>query len=178
MKSLGLFKLVFPLLVAPAVAATGDSRFLQFLDDSNCTSIIETICEGEYSTDTLCDFLDIAGIGDELENGTWTVFAPTDDAFDSVPIDYVNMLVGGNDTFLLMNLLAFHTVDGEALMSSDLRCDGRVSMANEELTVTRCEGDRVYQIGLGNPITDYPEITFVDIETCNGVVHLINKVML
>ena len=175
MKSLAAF-----LLATFVGAVSGDSRFLQ---DSNCTEIMEVICDndGEYELNTLCQAIQMAGIEDEFDMDTWTVFAPVDAAFNSIPSEAITALMGGpdmDDDRGLADILAFHAVGGVALESTDLRCDGRTFMANEEFTVTICEGDRVFQTGIGNPVTDYPEIVVSDIETCNGYVHLISGVML
>ena len=165
---------------ASTVGASDESRFLQ--EDSNCTTIMEYICDedGDFETDVLCTALQMADVGYEMESeSAWTLFAPTNDAFDAIPAGIVNSLMGedADDNTGLIDLLAFHSV-GEVVESSDLFCDGRLIMANDEFSVTICEGERVYQVGLGNPIMDYPEIIMADIPTCNGVIHIVNKVML
>lgn len=175
--SLGLFTLAVQLFGARMVEA----RLLQE-EDSNCTTIMEYICEDglDFETDVLCDAIQMAGIQEEFESDAWTLFAPTNEAFNAIPTEIVNSLMGQDmdDTRGLIDMLAFHSVSGDIVESSDLICEGRLFMANEEFSVTICEGERVYQVGLGNPVTDYPEIIMADIETCNGVIHIINKVML
>ena len=177
--------LLFAALVG---VVAGDVRFLQDdnatdVTESTCTKIMEIICDndGVYQLNMLCEAIQMAGVQEEFDTDTWTVFAPTDAAFASLPSELIAKLVGGptlDDHGGLIDMLAFHTVQGFELESTDLRCDGRTAMANEEFSVTICEGDRVYQIGLGNPVTAYPEITVANIEACNGFVHLINGVML
>ena len=149
--------------------------------NTNCSTIMEIICDNdnELSTDTLCEAIQLAGLQDDLDTDTWTLFAPTNDAFDSLPDDVINSLLGGptmDDTRGLIDLIAFHAVPGEEWNSTDLKCDGRIFMANEEYSVTICEGDRLYQVGVGNPTTNYPEITGATIEACNGIVHTIRYV--
>ena len=178
MKTLALTAFAFTPWVASVVAVPKDSRLLQDPFDSNCTSIKEVICDSVYPTDVFCDALEIAGIDDELGRGEiWTVFAPTNDAFDDVP-DVVAELLMDDDDRELMNILGLHVFPGVALNSTDLQCDGKLLMINEEYTVTICEGDRMYQMGPGNLVTDYPEIIVKDIKACNGMVHLISDVML
>ena len=159
------FIALFSLLAAPMVAA----------QDSNCTSVYDIICDGDYPTDSLCDAVQTANFEDELEFGNVTLFAPVDTAFFTVPPAVLAGLLA--DPSGLPNLLSFHTVD-DVIESSELMCEDRLFMANDESTVTICEGDQVFQVGLGNPVIAYPEITEADIEACNGIVHLISGVML
>ena len=175
MKSVVVSSLAFSIWAAPAVAEIGF--------DSNCTTVTDIICDndGEYPTDVLCEAMKMAGIEDEMESETWTVFAPTNDAFDDIPDEVVDILTGdpsNDETRALMEILGLHVFPGEALKSTDLECDGKILMANEEYTVTICEGNRMYQMGPGNLVTDYPEITVANIEACNGIVHLISEVLL
>jgi len=181
MKSIALSTLLFSVWASPAGAISGDSRFLQ--GDSNCTEIIDILCDtdGKYPTGLLCDAIEIAKIEDALGNDTWTIFAPTDDAWASMPPEVMNALFGDTvvgDTTVLSDLLAFHSVQGVALESTDLLCDGETLMSNDEFSVTICEEDRVYQVGMGNSVAVYPEIAVTDIEACNGVVHLVSEMML
>jgi uncharacterized surface protein with fasciclin (FAS1) repeats len=105
------------------------------------------------------------------DNEKWTLFAPTDlgDALDGV----------SDDTAL--NLLLFHSVPGEALFSDDLPCisgDNLTQMANGINTRTLCDKDGpVGQKGGGN-INGPADFVEVNIESCNGVVHIIDKVLL
>lgn len=153
------------------------------LQDSNCTTIAEIVCDngGEYPTDTLCEAVLMAGIQGDLETETWTLFAPIDDAFESMPSAAEDVLMGGptmDNARGITEMLAFHLVEGVAMESTAFKCDELVPMANEEYSVTICEGDRVFQVGIGNLPTQYPEITVTDIQACNGVIHLVNEVIL
>ncbi len=145
--------------------------------ESNCTSIYDIVCDGDYPTDSLCDAIQTAGFDDALEFENVTLFAPTNDAFFTIPPAVIGAILADPTGDGLSNLLAFHTSE-DILESSDLLCEGSVDMANGDTTITICEGDQIFQVGLGNPIIAYPEITEVDIEACNGYVHLINGVML
>ena len=183
MKSIALSTLLFSVWASSAGAVSGDSRFLQDQGDSNCKDIIDILCEtdGEYPTGLWCDAIQIAGIEDTLRNDTWTIFAPTNDAWASMPPDVINALFGDalvGDVSGLNDLMDFHAVQGQELESTDLLCDGETLMSNDEFSVTICEGDRVYQVGMGNSVDAYPEITVANIEACNGVVHLVSEMML
>jgi uncharacterized surface protein with fasciclin (FAS1) repeats len=131
----------------------------------------------------------------------WTLFAPTNDAFnellDGLSDDMVTEILllnyqavsrdfsydnASDATAAIMKLLLFHAVRGEALYAEDLPCtvgDNLTKMANGLNTRTRCDkyGDPVGQKGGGN-IDGPASFVEVDIETCNGVIHIIDKVLL
>jgi uncharacterized surface protein with fasciclin (FAS1) repeats len=129
---------------------------------------------------TLCDALEVTGLYDDLESDMWTVFAPTDDAFGLLGDDNIAYLY--NDTSVLTELLLFHVVPGESLLAEDLPCvagSNLVTMANGEDTRTLCQnGVPTYQKGTANPSDDSPTFMTTDIVTCNGVIHVIDKVLL
>ena len=182
MKSLSLSLLAFTIL-----SVNGQGIY----SDQNCSTIAQIVCENEYdnplvATDTLCDAIKLAGLEDDLSEEDWTFFAPTDKAFDTLPEEYKNSLLGltigdggssGDDMGAIVDLLAFHAFPGEALNGTDLSCDGRLFMTNDEASITVCEGDRTFQVGVGNLATKWPEIIITDIEACNGMVHVIRYVI-
>lgn len=112
----------------------------------------------------------IAGLDNTLSNvnGTFTVFAPTDAAFAALPAGTIEALVG-DPTGLLTQVLTYHLV-GSAVFSTDL-ADGQTitTVQGESVTVT-INGEGIF-------IND-AEITVADIETDNGVVHVIDAVLL
>lgn len=113
-----------------------------------------------------------------LGSGNYTVFAPTNDAFASLPAGTLDALL--KDIPALKNILLFHVVAGKRVYSKDLRCTKLVRMANKKNSRTVClnKGKQIYQKGAGNPRTKMPEITAADIKACNGVVHVVSQVML
>mmetsp|Transcript_108148 Transcript_108148/g.220829 ORF Transcript_108148/g.220829 Transcript_108148/m.220829 type:complete len:253 (-) Transcript_108148:146-904(-) len=179
--SLALPSIAFFVLSAASIGAYEMDIGFRKSENTNCSTIMEIICEkdGEYETETLCEAIQLAGLQDDLDTELWTLFAPTDSAFDDLSDAALESLLGGptmDDTRGLVELLAFHVVPGEGMNSTELTCDARTFMANEEFSVTICEDDRIFQAGVGNPTTNYPEITEANIEACNGVIHLIEYV--
>jgi uncharacterized surface protein with fasciclin (FAS1) repeats len=79
---------------------------------------------------------------------------------------------------LLTNILAFHVVDDELVYSGALECSEKIEMVNGKNTRTVCKNDSVFQKGKGNSDDERPEIIGADIETCNGIIHAIDGVML
>lgn len=98
-----------------------------------------------------------------------TVFAPTNAAFDALPDGTLDQLLTEEGKDDLVNILTYHVVDAEAF-SGDLS-DGQVLTAlnGDQLTV-RIEGDNVF-------IND-AQVTTADVDASNGVVHIIDSVLL
>ena len=100
--------------------------------------------------------------------GPFTVFAPTDDAFNALPDGTIDALLA-DPQGALTDILLYHVVGAQAL-SSDLS-DGQIitSLNGKDITVT-INNDGVF-------IND-AQVTVADIETDNGVVHVIDAVLI
>lgn len=123
---------------------------------------------------TLCTAVKAAGLVKALSSGEWTVFAPTNKAFANLGKKLDAVLA---DKKLLTDVLLFHAVAGE-VPSKDLKCKKRVLMANGDESRTICRGDSIFQKGAGNPRSNMPEIKKVDIQACNGILHVVDEVMM
>jgi transforming growth factor-beta-induced protein len=129
-------------------------------------SIAELAADQDNLT-TLVAALEAAGLDATLadENATFTVFAPADAAFDAYDVDF---LVGNTD--LLSEVLQFHVVQGAAALAGDLS-DGD--------TFTTVQGDDItISIRDGSVFVNGAQVTTADVEASNGVVHIIDDVLL
>jgi Fasciclin domain len=114
------------------------------------------------------------GLGKSLSEEILTVFAPTNDAFEAIGVETLASLSLEEVTFILQ----YHAVEGEVL-STDLVCESEVEMANGVVTETQClEDGSIFQVGTGNTEDSRPLIVEVDIDACNGVVHVVDNVIL
>lgn len=124
----------------------------------------------------MCTFLTDEKIleSNETTNDLWTVFAPTDQGFDDVQ-DALGDLMADE----LLDVLKFHTIPGEVLFSDDLVCETNVTMANAKSSRTTCStySGFVFQEGPGNVLPLNPRIIEADQPACNGVVHIVDHVM-
>jgi uncharacterized surface protein with fasciclin (FAS1) repeats len=101
--------------------------------------------------------------------GPFTVFAPTDEAFAALPAGTVDTLVQPENKDQLTGILTYHVVAGK-VMSGDLSDGMKATTVNgAEITITLADGKVM--------IND-AEVVIADVETDNGVIHVINKVML
>ena len=116
---------------------------------------------------TLLKAAEVAGLVDTLSSGgPFTIFAPTDDAFSKVPSETLNALL--KDPEKLKGILLYHVVDGK-VMSTDLSGIMKVkTLQGQELTIDASKGVKV------NDAT----VIKADIEAENGVIHVIDKVIL
>ena len=132
-------------------------------------NIVETaISDVEFNT--LVDALVAAGLdqtlGDEQE--LYTVFAPTDAAFAELDAEYLADLLN-NDTVNLTKILKYHVVSGK-LMSTDL---------SDGMNATTLEGTNIeIKINGTEVMINDANVTSADIECSNGVIHVIDKVII
>ena len=147
-------------IAAAAVAAMTSPAFAADKD------IVDTAVEaGTFQT--LVAAVQAAGLVDTLKGeGPFTVFAPTDDAFAKLPEGTVESLLENPEQ--LAAILTYHVVAGK-VMSGDLTDDMKAATVNgADITIDLDNGVMV------NDAT----VTTADIETSNGVIHVIDSVIL
>jgi uncharacterized surface protein with fasciclin (FAS1) repeats len=129
--------------------------------------IVETaIAAGSF--ETLVAAVQAAGLVETLQGaGPFTVFAPTDEAFAKLPAGTVEGLL--EDPEALANILLYHVVPGKVMAAQV--ADGLTAETAQGSTVTFTVADGAVKI---NDAT----ITATDIEASNGVIHVIDSVIL
>ena len=118
---------------------------------------------------TLVAAVEAAGLVETLKGeGPFTVFAPTDEAFAALPAGTVEDLLKPENKDQLIAILTYHVVPGK-VMSTDL--------ADDMMAMT-VQGSEV-KIDLDNGVmVQDASVTAADIEASNGVIHVIDKVIL
>lgn len=117
---------------------------------------------------TLVAAVQAAGLEDTLRSaGPFTVFAPTDDAFAALGEDTINALLADPDA--LANILLYHVVPG-ALTANDV-------LSNDSLTTAQGDTASISLNDTGAFIND-AQIIMTNIFTSNGVIHVIDAVIL
>ena len=113
---------------------------------------------------TLVEAIEAAGLADTLSGeGPFTVFAPTNDAFDKLPQGQLNALLENSDA--LTQILTYHVVPGQ-FATSDITAD------MTEFETVEGSALPITQIGVGQAA-----VTAVNIEASNGVIYLIDSVL-
>ena len=127
--------------------------------------IVDTaVSAGSFTT--LATALKAAGLVDTLKGpGPFTVFAPTDAAFAKLPPDQLRALLA--DKPKLTAVLTYHVVPG-VVMSKDVKAGTVKTVQGSNLNVTTMGGVKV----------NSANVTTVDIVADNGVIHVIDAVVL
>lgn len=135
--------------------------------DAKADIVDTAVAAGDFST--LVAAVQAAGLVDTLKGeGPFTVFAPTDAAFAALPEGTVDTLLKPENKDQLVSILTYHVVPG-AVKSTDL---------TEGMTAATVQGGNVtFTLDGGAKIND-AAITTADIEASNGVIHVIDKVIM
>jgi uncharacterized surface protein with fasciclin (FAS1) repeats len=129
-------------------------------------NIVETaVAAGNFKT--LAAALQAAGLVDTLEgDGPFTVFAPTDEAFAKLPPGTVEGLL--QDKAKLTEILTFHVVKGVVTSADVVKLSSATTLSGKVASIDTRDGVRI----------DGAKVIKVDIPASNGVIHVIDTVML
>ena len=129
---------------------------------------IVTIASGNEDFKTLVAAVGAAGLVETLQgDGPFTVFAPTNAAFAALPAGLVDKLLLPENKDLLVKILTYHVVAGK-VMSTDVMAGEVASVEGQNITLTTEGGVKV----------NGANVVTVDIEASNGVIHVIDAVIL
>ena len=124
---------------------------------------------GAGSFGTLVAAVQAAGLVDTLKgDGPFTVFAPTDAAFAALPAGTVDELLKPENKDKLTAILTYHVVAGK-VMSGDL---------SDGLSAATVNGANITIGTMGGVTVNGANVTQADIEASNGVIHVIDTVIL
>lgn len=129
---------------------------------------IADIAAGAGDFETLLTAAGLAGLDGLLadcEAGPFTVLAPTDDAFAALPADVLDAALADPEG-LLTTVLTYHVVPGAALAADVTAATSLTTVQGEAISVD------------GTVLNGSVNIVATDLEACNGVVHVIDAVLL
>jgi len=119
------------------------------------------------SFETLAAALGAAGLVDALKGeGPFTVFAPTDEAFAKLPEGTVEGLL--KDKEKLTAILTYHVVPGEIKASEVVKLDSAKTLQGQQVHIDASHGVRI----------NNANVTQADVVASNGVIHVIDTVLL
>lgn len=155
-------------------AALGAAMALSLTVSVASAENIVEVAAGAGTFNTLLTAAKAAGLADALSTGTnLTVFAPTDEAFAALPEGTVENLLKPENKDQLVAILTYHVLPRE-LMSNQL--PGRTI----HVKTIKAGGDKLLAVTKsGSGVTvDQATVVAADIKADNGVIHVIDKVML
>lgn len=132
-------------------------------------NIVETASSTE-DFNTLCKAVEAAGLVETLEGeGPFTVFAPTNEAFAKLPSGTIEDLLKPENKEKLVSILTYHVVPGK-VMAADVTELSDAETVNGQSVSIKAKG--------GVVMVDSATVIQTDIECSNGVIHVIDSVML
>ncbi len=131
--------------------------------------IVETaVAAGSFST--LATALEAGGLIETLKSpGPFTVFAPTDEAFAKLPEGTVASLLNPENKEALVKILTYHVVPGKVLAADVVNLESAKTVQGSELKIKVKRG----QVKVGGAT-----VVATDIQASNGVIHVIDAVLL
>lgn len=181
-------KTILAVIAAAALAMTSFSASAQMKDPDvggaamyPTKTIVENAMNSPVHT-TLVAAVKAAGLVDTLNGpGPFTVFAPTNEAFDKLPAGTVDNLVKPENKATLTKILTYHVVPGrissKELMKMIKRGNGKAmlkTVQGEDLTATMSDGKIMLTDAKGGMAT----VTTADVFQSNGVIHVIDTVLM
>jgi len=131
--------------------------------------IVDTaVADGRFTT--LVAAVQAAGLVDTLKGeGPFTVFAPTDDAFAALPAGTLDELLKPENKQKLTDILLYHVVSGKVMAADAVKLTSAKTVLGKDVTI---------KVDMGNVYVNEAKVIITDIETSNGVIHVIDSVLL
>ena len=131
--------------------------------------IVDTaVAAGTFKT--LAKALQAAGLVETLKGaGPFTVFAPTDEAFAKLPAGTLESLLEPENKPKLQRILKAHVLAGKIMAADVIKIDSAKAVSGDTLTIVSRDG---------GVTVDTRKVVKTDIDTTNGVIHVIDSVIL
>ena len=136
--------------------------------DASAADIIGTAAAGHFNT--LVAAVKAAGLVDALKApGPFTVFAPTDEAFAKLPPGTLENLLKPENKAQLQRILTYHVVAGQVVAKDVVKLHSVKTLEGASLAIQAADG---------GVMVSNAHVTKTDIAASNGVIHVIDKVLL
>lgn len=157
-KAARVLALGLAVIAAPAAMAGGKPA-----------DIVDTaVAAGSFNT--LVAAVKAAGLVETLKGaGPFTVFAPTDEAFAKLPAGTVESLLKPENKEKLVKILTYHVVSGNVLAKDVVKLDKASTVAGPDVHI---------KAAMGKVMVNGANVVKTDIKTSNGVIHVIDSVLL
>ncbi len=139
------------------------------LPPADLSDIVDTaVADGRFTT--LVTAVQAAGLVEALKGeGPFTVFAPTDDAFALLPEGTVESLLQAENIEQLKSILLYHVVEGKVMAADVAGLSSATTLSGKDLAV---------KMDMGDVYINEAKVVITDVETSNGVIHVIDAVLL
>lgn len=127
--------------------------------------VVEAIGEVDELS-TLSAAIDASGLGDQLEDGPFTIFAPSNGAFEAIPENVFDSIVADLD--LLSSILGYHVVVGDAFSADELVAAGTVDTASGPIDIT-VDGETL--------VVNAANVTCAGILTADATIYVIDQLL-
>ena len=152
--------------IALSPIATADQHGMK---ESPAADIIDVaVSAGQFKT--LAAALEAGGLIETLKgDGPFTVFAPTDEAFAKLPAGTVESLLKPENKDQLVSILTYHVVAGKVKAADVVKLDTATTVNGTDVAI-KVKGDAV--------MVDNATVVATDIDASNGIIHVIDTVIL
>jgi uncharacterized surface protein with fasciclin (FAS1) repeats len=141
-----------------------------FADCGTCDKTIVENAVGTKGFSTLVTAVKAAGLVDTLSGkGPFTVFAPTDEAFKKLPKGTVETLLKPENKDKLIAILTYHVVPGKVMAADVVKLSKAKTVQGAEAKI---------KVEDGKVMVDKAQVVKTDIVSKNGVIHVIDSVIL
>lgn len=155
----GVIHVIDAVILPPSDEAAAESN----------TIVDVAVADGRFTT--LVAAVEAAGLVETLSGeGPFTVFAPTDDAFAALPAGTLDSLLLPENKQQLTDILIYHVVSGKVMAANVVTLTSAPTVLGKDITITVKDG-KVY-------LNDTVQVIITDVEASNGVIHVIDAVLL
>jgi uncharacterized surface protein with fasciclin (FAS1) repeats len=181
MKSLNLLGASALIVLSCATAALAADPMVGGAAMSPMKNIVENAANSQDHT-TLVAAVKVGGLVDTLEGaGPFTVFAPTNEAFATLPAGTVDTLLKPENKAMLDKVLTYHVVPGKL---DTMALDKMIKDGGGKAMLTTVEGETLTVMGHGKHITVTDSkggtamVTIANVYQSNGVILVVDKVLM
>jgi uncharacterized surface protein with fasciclin (FAS1) repeats len=166
MKTNNLRKIVPFILIIALLVTSVTAALAAPIQQAEQDIVDIAVADGRFTT--LVTALEAADLVDTLKGeGPFTVFAPTDEAFAALPEGALDGLLA--DIPALTDVLLYHVVSGEVLAADVVNLSSADTVLGQPVSIT---------VDSGNVMIDDAQVIITDIQASNGVIHVIDAVLL
>ena len=157
----------FAAMVAALAFVAAPVAAQEYASNEPADDIVETaVAAGSFTT--LATALEAAGLVETLKSeGPFTVFAPTDAAFEKLPEGTLQALLDNPEQ--LRAVLTYHVVAGEVTSDQVVNLESATTVQGQDIKI---------RVQNGQVMIDDATVTQADVQASNGVIHVIDSVIL